>query len=147
MCHREGVAFLLRRDGGLADDLLGVLVEKMRGLLERGRLAVGGEGRVLVGDGIRRHIPDVGHAFDHLPAHVIGGLVRGKAGGKGDPAAARDVGVADGVGVDDHRNDVVEADPQGFGELHGDRRPSAADVGRAFEQRHRAVRIQTGDGG
>src|SRR5262249_46846582 len=64
----------------------------------------------------------------------------------GDAAAAGDVGVADRVGVGDDRADVLGADAQRLGELHGDGGACAADVGGAFDQADGAVRVDAGGG-
>ena len=114
----ERMPLVLGGNGCLADYLLVIIVQECCRLLERSGLAFGGKGGIFVRDGVGSGIPHVGETLNHLPAHVLRGLMGGVAGGKCYSAAPSNVGEADRVSVHNHGNDVIEAKTEGFSKLH-----------------------------
>ena len=97
-----------------------VLGDLRRQFLERERLAVVAVRAVLDRDRGRVAFPEDRGARSHLVLKVLAQLVGRQAGGERDAAAAGQERVADRIGVGDLRPDVLGADAQGLGELHGD---------------------------
>ncbi len=113
---------------------------------ERHRLVVVREDAVGTFDQRGVALPEDRRPLAHLAENVEPDFVGRQPRGKGDAAAAGDVGVAHAVGVGHVRLDLFGRDAQRLGQLHGDAGARAADVGRAFDQADRAVGIDVGRG-
>ena len=86
-------------------------------------------------------LPGARGPFAHLPLDVLCRLIGRPAGLKRHPAAASVRSEADGIGVPDRRVDILDRDPQHFGQLLRHRGTGAADIGRAFDQLDPTVRV------
>ena len=137
MCVANELPGSLFAVGRKSDRRLALANDQPRGLVEVDRIAIGGEP-------VRRHlyhrlghVPDVGQGVAHLLLEIATGLDGGPAGCEGGAAACGVSALGNRVGVGNPRMHPIHADPQGFGQLHGDGCPSAANVRR---------RLQHGDG-
>ena len=98
---------------------------------------------VFIADVVRLDVPDLRRPRDHLPLDILRCFIGGPARGEGDAAATGHVGVADPLGIADHRPHILCGDAQRLGELHGDGGARAADVGGTLDETYRAVDIDT----
>src|SRR5262249_17957916 len=131
-------------DSSPANDETARSLKLLSELLERQalrRVVLATQDTIFVGNRFGLHFPDLRAATDHLRLDVLSGFVSGPSGGEGDAAASGHVGVADHVGVRDHRLHVLSANPQRLGQLHGDGRARAADVGRALDKAYRPIGV------
>src|SRR5262249_7124997 len=101
---------------------------------------------VLILDVLDGTLPAARRPLAHLPLDVLRRLIGRPAGLKRHPTAAGVGGEAAEIGAASRRVDILEGDPQHFGQLLGSRGTGAADIGRAFDQLDPAVRVDNRDG-
>src|SRR5262245_19910 len=91
-------------------------------------------------------LPGTGGPFAHLPLDVLRRLIRRPTGLKCHAAAAGVGGKADRISVSNRRIDVLDRDPQYFGQLLGHRGTGAADIRRAFDELDPTIRVDNRNG-
>ena len=110
-------------------------------ILERDRLVAVTKRSVVVLDIRSVALPEYGRAFGHLLANDEAGVVDCHPGGHGNATTRGDRVEPDTLRVDDLRVHVFHRNAKSLGELLGETRARAADIGTPLDEVDRAVRV------